>query len=379
MIFIRCKKCGNDNPIYFYKGSKGFYCRRCIGFSGKTISEQDEGDNEVVDCSYYLNFSLSKRQKEISDKLVSLLKAGNSVLIEAVCGAGKTELVYQAISYYLSQKKKVGFAISRRQVVLELKERLQKDFKNLKVIAVCQGYNKVIKGDLIICTTHQLFRYYKYFDLLIIDEPDGYPYKDNSLLQNIAANSSKGQIVYLTATADERLLDMVNTNKIKYLYLPKRPTNKPLIVPKVVYCDQILMYLLMVYYCYLLKDIPVIVFVPTIKLCNILAKCLSIWFTTIAINSKTDNKQFLIQQFKERKYQICVSTTILERGITIKPVSVIVLHCQHPVYDKASLIQISGRVGRDVNDDRGKCIFLTSERSKKIDECLKQIQKANNS
>ncbi|MGN1399321.1 MAG: helicase-related protein [Erysipelotrichaceae bacterium] len=377
MIFIKCKRCSNTNPIYFYKGSKGYYCRRCIAFSGETVKE--EMDETIVDSSYYLNFSLSLRQKEIAEQLVCLLKSGQSVLLEAVCGAGKTELVYQAISYYLSMGKKVGFAISRRQVVIELQQRLQQDFKNLKVIAVCQGYNRIIKGDLIVCTTHQLYRYTKYFDLLIIDEPDGYPYKDNDLLQNIAANSVKGQIVYLTATTDERLLNMVKSEKISYLYLPKRPTGKPLAVPKVIYCGRLMMYVLLIYYCYALKGTPIIIFVPTIKMSHQLASMLSLCFSTVTINSQTNDKQQLLNRFKQGKYQICVATTVLERGITIKPVSVIVLHCQHRVFDKASLIQISGRVGRDVNDDRGKCLFFSLERTKKIDECLKEIQRANNS
>ena len=63
------------------------------------------------------------------------------------------------------------------------------NFPNLKVIPVCEGYTQIVDGDLIVCTTHQLYRYIQSFDLLIIDEPDAYPYVGNDVLQAIVLNS----------------------------------------------------------------------------------------------------------------------------------------------------------------------------------------------
>ena len=42
-------------------------------------------------------------------------------------------------------------------------------FPKAKVIAVCGGHTAQTDGDLIICTTHQLYRYFHAFDLLILD------------------------------------------------------------------------------------------------------------------------------------------------------------------------------------------------------------------
>ena len=50
--------------------------------------------------------------------------------------------------------------------------------------------------------------------------------------------------------------------------------------------------------------------------------------------------------FKNRKFQVLVSTTLLERGITVPSVQVIVLSAKHVVFMTASLIQIFGCVGR---------------------------------
>ncbi len=117
---------------------------------------------------YTMQYPLTEKQAEIAMKCAQLIDRSD-VLINAVCGAGKTELVVLSIAKMLKEGKKVCFAIPRRQVVLELRERLAQYFPKAKVIAVCGGHTAVTDGDLIICTTHQLYRYYQSFDLLILD------------------------------------------------------------------------------------------------------------------------------------------------------------------------------------------------------------------
>lgn len=90
-------------------------------------------------------------------------------------GAGKTEITLESICWALSLGKKVGFAISRRQVVVEIAGRLKKNFPELSVIAVCEGFTEITDADLIVCTTHQLYRYAGCFDLLILDELEPFP------------------------------------------------------------------------------------------------------------------------------------------------------------------------------------------------------------
>ena len=62
---------------------------------------------------------------------------------------GKTEICFESICGYLAQGKKVGFAISRRQVVLEIANRLRIAFPELSVCEVAQGYTQVTDADLI--------------------------------------------------------------------------------------------------------------------------------------------------------------------------------------------------------------------------------------
>jgi len=353
------------------------YCRKCIKF---TSGQEIENQLKEVDSEYFLSFHLSNKQKEISQKLAKLVSQGKSVLLEAVCGAGKTEIVYETIFQTLKQNKKVGFAISRRQVVLEIAQRLQEVFKNLEVIAVCQGYTNKVVGDLIVCTTHQLYRYHNYFDLLIIDEPDGFPYKGNKVLHGIARNSYKQSVIYLTATPDEELMQRVMSEELCYLKLSKRPLGNDLIIPKVIYGFKWLLYLVLIIKINNLVKLnkKLLVFVPTIKMSRFIYFLLRKYYRCCYMNSKSTNKEEIIEEFKTGKYEMCICTTVLERGITIKGVNVIVMFAQHIVFDEASLVQISGRVGRDVNDPFGFCYFLATKKTKEIDKCIKRLKRANN-
>lgn len=167
-----CPRCLNEDPKYFYKGSKGVYCRRCIAYGrvlvDDTFGEEKEEVPLEVDAEYRLDFELTKEQKALSHEL--MLKAQKEdVLVHAVTGAGKTELVMETIREFLNQGKRVGIAIPRRQVVVEIGERMAKAFTKLHVVYVCGGHSEEKEGDLIVCTTHQLYRYYQYFDLLILD------------------------------------------------------------------------------------------------------------------------------------------------------------------------------------------------------------------
>ncbi|MBQ6654404.1 MAG: helicase [Erysipelotrichaceae bacterium] len=299
--------------------------------------------------------------------------------MEAVCGAGKTELVYAAIADQLNRGHKVGFAISRRQVVLEIAERLRGVFSRLKVVAVCQGHTDEVTGDLIVCTTHQLYRYNRYFDLLIIDEPDAFPFKGNRTLQGFAANACRGSYVYLTATPDRQLRFQVMAGKIGYLYLAKRPSGRDLCLPKVIYGPKafLLAYGLIKMRSLLNLNKPLIIFTPSIAVGHRLYRLLK-WFVPCCnIDSTVENRDELISDFRGGRYRLCISTTVLERGITIASVNIIVLYAHSGRFDEASLTQMAGRVGRSVSDPYGQCLFLAQQRSENIDRCLASIKRAN--
>ena len=117
-----CPRCGNSNPKYIGFIHKKPYCRFCIGMNGEKAPSHVRNAGAVV---LDLKYPLTSVQEEISKKLLQNYKKGIDTLINAVCGAGKTELVYRSIEYFINQGKRVAFAIPRKDVVIEIYERLK--------------------------------------------------------------------------------------------------------------------------------------------------------------------------------------------------------------------------------------------------------------
>lgn len=376
---MKCPRCLNQDKTYFYKGSKGWLCRRCIQFKRQLIEEEKIEINDEINQDsheYTLKYPLTKAQIVISHQCLASLKQKRDVFIDAICGAGKTELVIESISYYLKHGKRVAFAIARRQVVLDLKKRLENIFVNAKVIAVCQGYTKDVVGDLILCTTHQLYRYPKAFDLLILDEPDAFPYKGNDVLAGIVQTSCKGEMIFLTATPDDYLKERLRRKNITHLKLNRRPHNYDLPVPRLRIAPTCILLLFLINWI-VKNERSMLVFVPTIKLSKYLYVLLSSIVGAEVCTSKTVNKDEIIQAFKDKKFQCLIATTILERGVTIEGIDVCVFYANHGVFDEASLIQMSGRVGRSFKYPTGDCLFLSNAKSSIVDKCIRICKEAN--
>ena len=376
---MECKRCGNTDPLYFYEGSRGLYCRKCARFKRILLNEEQEELLYDVDpdaSNYELSFELSKYQKEASDKVCDYISKGYDVLLNSVCGSGKTEIVVECIKDYISKGLKVCYAISRKEVVIELAIRYKKIFKDANVVAVYGGHHEELTGDFIICTTHQLFRYYKTFDLLILDEVDAFPLNNNETLMNIAHNSCKERIIYSTATTNNFILKYIKDRNYKEINLYVRPSLKPLIVPKVWLLPSIISYIVL-YRLIKKNDKQWIVFVSSKKKSIFLNKIFKRFFNTTYVYSDLDIRRKNINDYKTKKHQVIFSTTVLERGITINDVNVIILYDRKDAFSKESLIQMCGRVGRNFNNPYGELYILSNVIDSNITDCKKEIVGAN--
>lgn len=364
-------------PSYFYKGSKGYYCRKCIRFA-RTLLEEDL---EPIDYNigqnvqeYSFKYELTIAQKRASKQCLQALNSGD-VLLHCVCGAGKTEISVESISSYLSRGLKVAYAIARKEVVVELTERFKTIFPMAKVVGVYGGHHNELTGDLIVCTTHQLYRYYKTFDLLILDEVDAFPLKGNETLMNISLNAAKGNIIFSTATIDDNLFKILENRNYTTVKLYTRPSNKPMIVPKVLYMNK---YMHIIYLTIILHSMAnqCIIFVSTKKMCKVLYKIFSHLYSCTYVYSDLENRNENIIDFKNKKYKYIFATTVLERGITIKDVNVIILNFDS-TFDSSNLIQMLGRVGRSVTNPYGQAYILSNHYDRNIISTVKYIKEAN--
>ena len=330
---------------------------------------------------YQLRFPLTPHQKLASSQCLANIHASD-VLLQCVCGAGKTEMTVETISYFLKERKKVCFAIARRQVVLEVAERLQQYFSKASVIAVCGGHTEITDGDLIVCTTHQLYRYAGNpgaFDLLILDEPDAFPFKGDAVLHGIADHACRGHKIYLTATPDQELLERVNRGTLMKIELNRRPHGKPVPVPDILTAPAVILVLKLLIWIRKYRGFPRMVFVPTIRTAVMMHRFLSMLFSCYVCTSKTENRDQVIGTFRQEKSGLIVATTVLERGVTVPHAQVCIFEADHSVFDEAGLIQIAGRAGRSFDDPYGNVLFLCREKSALAEKCRKSLNEVNRS
>src|SRR5699024_7856228 len=138
-----------------------------------------------------------------ANKIVEHIKWGKDILVWSVTGSGKTEMVFPGITKALQLGKRVCIATPRADVVRELLPRCQAAFKDVPIHALYGGSkDKYGTAQFMIATTHQLIRYKRAFDVIIIDEVDAFPYHADRSLPFVTkrARRKNGTTIYLTAT-----------------------------------------------------------------------------------------------------------------------------------------------------------------------------------
>lgn len=374
----RCPICGNTNPIYIGYFKNTPYCRRCLKFIAKQEVENIIFNNETV---LNLNYELTQKQEAISNQIIDNFKAKRNTLIHAVCGAGKTELTFKLIEYCLKNNLKVGFSIPRKDVVIELYNRLKDVFINSKVICLYGGNTNDLEGELTVLTTHQLYRYKKYFDLLILDEIDAFPFKNNMVLHSFLNRSLKGNLLLMTATISDYEKETFRNNKFEIIELYQRFHGYKMPVPKIVLKTGIfkLLYLLKKVKEFIDNKKPLLIFVGYIKDSINLFTFINIFVEGGAyLNSKVEKRENIINEFKRGELKYIVTTSVLERGVTLSNLQVIVYDSYKNVFDSQTLIQISGRVGRKKEFPNGEIIFLSYKKTKEMENAIKTIIEENN-
>lgn len=105
---------------------------------------------------------------------------------------GKTEILFAAIYDSLKAGKRVCVATPRTDVVLELYPRFQQVFQKITIHALYGGAeNNAEFAQLVLVTTHQLYRFENAFDVMIVDEADAFPYTYDEALQRAVMKAKK--------------------------------------------------------------------------------------------------------------------------------------------------------------------------------------------
>ena len=95
------------------------------------------------------------------------------------------------------------------------------------------------------------------------------------------------------------------------------------------------------------------------------------------VSSIHEHNQEKLEALKKGDIDVIISTTLLERGITVEDVQVIIYHGENDLFDRRTLIQIAGRVGRKISHPQGHVYILSNEHTASIKQCIHTIKDLN--
>ena len=313
-------------------------------------------------------------------------------LLWAVTGAGKTEMIFPLVESVLLRGGKALIATPRRDVVIELDPRIRKAFPAASVVTLYGGSEQRWEsGDITLATTHQLLRFYHGFDLVVVDELDAFPYHGDKILQYAADKSCApgAARLLLSATPPTGLQRAAKRGKLPHARVPVRYHRHPLPVPKLLHTSAVRQMLqqrrlpprlLAAMQASLQREAQLFVFVQQIAQTEPMAALLraALQHSAVAATSSQDGERAdKVQRFRAREIRVLVTTTILERGVTIPKSDVYILDADGRLFDEASLVQMAGRAGRSAEDPFGRVYFCSRERSRSQLSAVRHIQTMN--
>ncbi|WP_353050250.1 DEAD/DEAH box helicase [Bacillus sp. ISL-47] len=400
---IACARCGNQDLSLFASfpcarcGEKGCtYCRKCImmgrvGACAPLISWRGTEQDEVIaQDSLVWNGKLSDGQQAASDRVKQAIQVNKELLVWAVCGAGKTEVLFDGISTALASGKRVCIATPRTDVVLELGPRLKAVFPGIQVAVLYGGSeDRHLQAPLTIATTHQLLRFYKAFDTVIVDEVDAFPYTADESLQYAVRQARKdlSSMISLTATPNRKWQNECRSGKRDFVTIPARYHRHPLPAPAFKWCGN--------WEKALKKDKlppPVtqwikkrletqkqcLLFLPKIdKMETVLTILKKLHPKIEAVHAEDPDRKSKVQAMRDKEIPMLLTTTILERGVTFPNIDVAVLGAEDRIFTESALVQIAGRAGRSAQFPAGDITFFHYGKTENMVQARKQILQMN--
>lgn len=316
----------------------------------------------------------------------------SSFLIWAVTGAGKTEMIFPLIEAELARQGTVLIATPRKDVVLELEPRLKRAFPQNRLITLYGGsVERWDSGEITLATTHQLLRFRQKFDLIIIDEMDAFPFHNNPMLEFAARKVGKpsAKYIWLSATPPAAVQKAAQQQKLRHARVPVRFHRQPLPVPQLMKVKPLHKLVegpfskpfLRALAFSLSRGAQVFIFVPKIRYIDVLVdrlkQTLGDVYRIEGTSSKDAERREKVVDFRQGAIRILVTTTILERGVTVPKADVFVMEADSPMFDEAALVQMAGRAGRSSEDPLGWVYYAAYERTKSQTRAVRHIKQMN--
>lgn len=397
-----CKRCGNHTPRLFGTfacsrcGDQCMYCRKCImmgrvsqcapliSWTGSSV-RFPKRENVLA-----WRGELSPAQKRGSKEIVNATGTNTERLVWAVCGAGKTEVLFEGIAKALQNGMRVCIASPRTDVIFELAPRLNEAFPDVETAALYGGSEEKQKqAQLVLATTHQLIRFANCFDVVVIDEVDAFPYNMDEMLRYGVQRAKKtdSTVIYLTATPDNELKQRYRNGQLKGITIPLRYHGRPLPVPELRWAGNWKKALrknkftkTFDEWCkrQLASDRQAFLFVPSVDVLKQVTAILQKRNPQIeGVHAEDSERREKVESFRSGQVPIIVTTTILERGVTVQDVDVAVFGADEDIFSESALVQIAGRAGRSAQHPNGEVIFFHYGKTKAMVDARLHIEGMN--
>lgn len=408
----RCVRCGSGPPALRVTdcalcGGPCPYCEACLtmgrvrycallvqGAAGASAQAHDRAAEPLEDVTPKERWGLSAAQADAAGAALRYLRQPKErkFMLWAVTGAGKTEMMFPLVERTLSSGGRALVATPRKDVVLELAPRFKAAFPNTRVVTLYGGSEeRWDAGAVTIATTHQLFRFREAFELVVLDEIDAFPYHGDPQLAYAAerARMPGGAFVLLTATPPAALRRDAKRGLLPHARVCARFHGHPLPVPRRLAAPPLRRWAVSGALPRALRDAiagslargaQLFLFVPRIDVIPAVLNLLTAAFPDTPIggtSSKDDERTEKVLAFRDSQLRIIVTTTILERGVTVPKTDVFVLDADSALFDMASLVQMAGRAGRKADDPRGRVWFCSADWTSSQKEAIRDIRSMN--
>ncbi|MBE3568898.1 MAG: DEAD/DEAH box helicase [Bacillales bacterium] len=397
-----CARCGNRDPKMFASFPCAHcqkfcvYCRHCVVMGRVSectplVSWKGPPPDSITSQEWLQwDGRLSEGQETAACAVQNAVEKKEDLLVWAVCGAGKTEILFYGINAALQKGERVCIAAPRTDVVLELATRLQKVFPLIPITALYGGSPQRNEyGSFVISTTHQLYRYKEAFDVVIVDEVDAFPYSYDPTLQYAVEKSRNpsSAMIYLTATPNETWQQQCRQGKRKFVSIPARYHRHPLPVPKVRWIGnwkksfekgRIPKELKDWTQNRLARNKQALLFFPSVRMINSALPLFQTLHSRIeAVHAEDPARIEKVEGMRRKEIPVMLTTTILERGVTFPNLDVAVVGAEESIFDESALVQISGRVGRSADYPDGEIMFFHYGLTREIIKAIRHIERMN--
>lgn len=405
----RCERCasGRDKlqqTVCARCGGTCYYCDACLLLGRSTVCEPllqikheafSVSTRSVQTLSSRHSPSLTPAQQRAAETALQFIKSGKetTMLMWAVTGAGKTEMTFEVVAHVLNHGGKVAVATPRKDVVNELTPRFRQAFPQVRTVKLHGDSGETWEaGELVIATTHQLLRWYRAFDLIIVDEVDAFPYRNNASLEAgiLRALKMSGQQLWLTATPPRRWQTDFHRGRLPGVTIPARYHRHPLPEPRLTVERRLWKHIddgrvipaMRQFFEYVQNRAgQAYVFVPGLPYLTTVINWIRLHvkgpLSVAGVSSRDRERSEKVERFRDKEYDCLVTTTILERGVTVSNAHVLILHADHPIFDEAALVQMSGRSGRSADYPTALVTWIATENSEEIRRAVHHIQFMN--